>query len=38
LFGLMFGTFSSICLSAPLLLFTGLKVDGKDVDIGLDKI
>jgi preprotein translocase SecF subunit len=38
LFGLMFGTFSSICLSAPLLLFTGLKVDGKDVDIGLDRI
>ncbi|MDR0968115.1 MAG: protein translocase subunit SecF [Holosporaceae bacterium] len=38
LFGLMFGTFSSICLSAPLLLFTGIKVDGKNIEIGLDKI
>jgi preprotein translocase SecF subunit len=38
LFGLMFGTFSSICLSAPLLLFTGIRVDGKDIEIGLDKI
>ena len=35
LFGLMFGTFSSICLSAPLLLTTGIKVDGKDLKIGL---
>jgi preprotein translocase SecF subunit len=35
LFGLVFGTFSSICLSAPLLLFTGVKTDGKDVEIGL---
>ncbi|MDR2107056.1 MAG: protein translocase subunit SecF [Holosporaceae bacterium] len=37
LFGLTFGTFSSICLSAPLLLFTGVKTDGKDVVIGLKK-
>jgi preprotein translocase SecF subunit len=35
LFGLMFGTFSSICLAAPLLLFTGIRVDGKDLEIGL---
>lgn len=35
LFGLMFGTFSSVCLSAPLLLFTGIKVDGRDILIGL---
>jgi preprotein translocase SecF subunit len=35
LFGLMFGTFSSICLAAPLLLFTGLKVDGRELEIGL---
>jgi hypothetical protein len=34
----MFGTFSSICLSAPLLIFTGIRVDGKDIEIGLDKI
>jgi len=38
LFGLVFGTFSTICLSAPLLLFTGIRVDGKDLEIGLDKI
>jgi preprotein translocase SecF subunit len=38
LFGLMFGTFSSICLSAPLLLFTGIRVDGKDLELGMDKI
>jgi preprotein translocase SecF subunit len=38
LFGLMFGTFSSICLSAPLLLFTGIRVDGKDLELGLEKI
>ncbi|MDR0677885.1 MAG: protein translocase subunit SecF [Holosporaceae bacterium] len=38
LFGLIFGTFSSICLSAPLLLFTGIRVDGKDIEVGLDKI
>jgi preprotein translocase subunit SecF len=38
LFGLMFGTFSSIFLSAPLLLFTGIRVDGKDLEIGLDRI
>ncbi|MDR2267931.1 MAG: protein translocase subunit SecF [Holosporaceae bacterium] len=38
LFGLMFGTFSSICLSVPLLLFTGIRIDGKDLEIGLDKI
>lgn len=35
LFGLVFGTFSSICLAAPLLLFTGIKVDGKDLEIGI---
>jgi len=33
--GLAFGTFSSICLAAPLLLFTGIRVDGKDLEIGL---
>lgn len=38
LFGLIFGTFSSICLSAPLLLFTGIRVDGKDLNPGTDKI
>jgi preprotein translocase SecF subunit len=38
LFGLMFGTYSSICLSAPLLLFTGIRVDGKDIEIGLNKV
>ncbi|MDR2723768.1 MAG: protein translocase subunit SecF [Holosporaceae bacterium] len=38
LFGLVFGTFSSICLSAPLLLFTGIRLDGKDLEIGLEKI
>ena len=37
LFGLIFGTFSSICLSAPLLLVTGIKVDGKNLELGLDK-
>jgi preprotein translocase SecF subunit len=36
LFGLMFGTFSSICLAAPLLLFAGIRIDGKDLEIGLD--
>lgn len=35
LFGIAFGTFSSICLSAPLLLFTGIKVDGKALPSGL---
>ncbi len=35
LFGLCFGTFSSICLSAPLLIFTGIKVDGKDLKVGV---
>ncbi|MBQ7673061.1 MAG: protein translocase subunit SecF [Alphaproteobacteria bacterium] len=35
LFGLVFGTFSSICLAAPLLLFTGIRIDGKDLEIGL---
>ncbi len=38
LFGLTFGTFSSIFLSAPLLLVTGIRVDGKDIEIGLDKV
>ncbi|GHT97465.1 hypothetical protein FACS1894126_1550 [Alphaproteobacteria bacterium] len=37
LFGLVFGTFSSICLAAPLLLFTGIKVDGKNLEVGLVK-
>ncbi|MDR0631725.1 MAG: protein translocase subunit SecF [Holosporaceae bacterium] len=37
LFGLMFGTFSSICLSVPLLLFTGIRIDGKDLELGLDR-
>ncbi|MDR2681444.1 MAG: protein translocase subunit SecF [Holosporaceae bacterium] len=37
LFGLMFGTFSSICLAAPLLLFTGIRIDGKDLEVGLQK-
>jgi preprotein translocase SecF subunit len=37
LFGLMFGTFSSICLAAPLLLFTGIRIDGKDLEVGLAK-
>ncbi|MDR3156249.1 MAG: protein translocase subunit SecF [Holosporaceae bacterium] len=35
LIGLIVGTFSSICLAAPLLLFTGLRVDGKDIAVGL---
>ncbi|MDR1551352.1 MAG: protein translocase subunit SecF [Holosporaceae bacterium] len=38
LFGLMFGTFSSIGLAAPLLLLTGIRVDGKDLEIGLGRI
>lgn len=38
LFGLAFGAFSSICLSAPLLLTTGIRVDGKDLELGLDKV
>ena len=38
MFGLMFGTFSSICLSAPLLLITGIRVDGKDLELGLEKV
>lgn len=37
LFGLMIGTFSSICLAAPLLLITGIRIDGKDIPLGLDK-
>ena len=37
MFGLVFGTFSSICLSAPLLLFTGIRVDGRDLELGLEK-
>ncbi|MDR3179369.1 MAG: protein translocase subunit SecF [Holosporaceae bacterium] len=37
LFGLVFGTFSSICLAAPLLLFTGIRIDGKDLEVGLAK-
>ena len=35
LFGLLFGTFSSICLAAPLLLYTGIRIDGKDLEVGL---
>lgn len=35
LYGLVFGTFSSICISAPLLLYTGLKFDGKEIKSGL---
>lgn len=38
LFGLVIGTFSSIFLAAPLLLITGIRVDSKDVPLGLDKI
>ncbi|MDR0753463.1 MAG: protein translocase subunit SecF [Holosporaceae bacterium] len=38
LFGIMFGTYSSICLSTPLLLFTGIRNNGKDIDIGLERI
>lgn len=37
LFGLVFGTFSSICLACPLLLITGVKYDGKDIPLGLEK-
>lgn len=35
LFGLTFGTFSSICLAAPLLIYTGVRIDGKDLKVGL---
>lgn len=35
LFGLLFGTFSSICLATPLLLYTGIRIDGKDLEVGL---
>lgn len=35
LYGLVFGTFSSICLSAPLLLYTGLKFEGREIKTGL---
>ncbi|MDR2766215.1 MAG: protein translocase subunit SecF [Holosporaceae bacterium] len=38
LFGLMFGTFSSIFLASPLLLISGIRVDGKELEPGLDKI
>lgn len=37
LFGLMFGSFSSICLACPLLLITGVRYDGKDIELGLNK-
>ena len=37
LFGLVFGTFSSICLSGPLLIYTGIKFDGRVIPVGLDK-
>ncbi len=37
LFGLTFGTFSSICLACPLLLITGVRYDGKDIVLGLNK-
>lgn len=36
LYGLIFGTFSSICLAAPLLLYTGIRIDGKDLEVGLN--
>ena len=35
LFGLVFGTFSSICLSGPLLLYTGIKFDGRVIPVGI---
>lgn len=38
LFGLVVGTFSSVCLAAPLLLLTGIRVDGKDIPLGLEKV
>ncbi|MDR1375644.1 MAG: protein translocase subunit SecF [Holosporaceae bacterium] len=38
LFGLVFGTFSSICLATPLLLLTGIRVDGRDLELGLNNI
>lgn len=37
LFGLVFGTFSSICLSGPLLIYTGIKFDGRVIPLGLEK-
>ena len=37
LFGLGFGTFSSIFLAAPLLLLTGIRVDGRDLEVGLEE-
>lgn len=36
LFGIMFGTFSSICLSGPLLIYTGIKFDGRVIPLGLE--
>lgn len=36
LFGLVFGTFSSICLSGPLLLYTGIKFDGRVIPSGIN--
>lgn len=35
LYGLIFGTFSSICLAAPLLLYTGIRIEGVDLEVGL---
>jgi preprotein translocase SecF subunit len=35
LIGLIVGTFSSICLAAPMLIFTGLRIDGRDIPVGL---
>jgi len=35
LFGLVFGTFSSICLSGPLLLYTGIKYEGRVIPSGV---
>lgn len=37
LFGLVFGTFSSICLSGPLLIYTGIKFDGRVISLGLEQ-
>lgn len=36
LFGLVVGTYSSIFLAAPLLLITGIRVDSKDIPLGLE--
>lgn len=38
LFGLVIGTYSSIFLAAPLLLITGIRIDSKDIPLGLDNV